>query len=241
MPGQHDIILPAADGRVHQYDPHHWGCRPATDFWVVFNTSDLAPSGDWDLLSNGWESVGWSHLAPSGADFLSGTPTADIGTTGGANFDTAGDYLISPFQFGDYSHARMVQELLGYLPTELNLEVYGRFAANPDENASGFGFVEAGGGGSVLADADLMAFIGLGGTKFELIRGDGTVDESVAVYDTDPHLFKIKCSGTTAEWFIDDVSQGTLGLQDDLWPVAFGVSVETTADPVVSWAHVWYN
>ena len=244
--GNHDIILPASDGRVHVFDPKKWGELPGTDFWIFCGSTDTPPTGDTDLVSYGWETSGvstFTYLPGSGADFLSGSPIADAGATGGYNFGTAGDYLISPFIFGDYVHARMVQELLGYFPTELNLEVYGRFAANPDENASGFGFVEAGGGGGVLADADLMAFIGPGGSNFELIRGDGTVDAGAAAYDTDPHLFKIKCSGMTAEWFIDDVSQGTLGLQDDLWPVAFAINTEAggTADPVVSWVHVYYN
>ena len=222
-----------------------WGSSPGTDFWLFCNNADQIPAGGsaTELKTHGWEGEGFSYLAGSGADFLSGSPIADAGTTGGFNFDAANDHLISPFIFGDYAHAVMFKQIMGYLPTTLNLEVFGRFGANPDENASGFGWLEAGGGGGSPADADLMAFIGLGATNFEIIRGDGTVDASVAVYDTDPHSFKISITGAVVTWYIDDVSQGTLVVQDNLWPVAFTANTETggTADPVVSQVHIWYN
>lgn len=237
----HELIRPDIDHRWHVTDPQKWGQSPGTDYWLVCHESDMVAAGGRDLSDHGWSANGFSFKEGSGADFLSGVPIADAGAIGGFNFDTAGDYLISPFIFGDFAHAKMFRNLMGYLPTTLCLEVFATFAANPDENASGFGFCEAGATGA-LADGDMMAFIGPGGSKFELIRGDGTVDEGVAVYDTDPHLFKIVITGAVVTWYIDDVSQGTLVVQDDLWPVAFAINTEGsgTADPVVSWAHVWY-
>lgn len=243
MVEQHDIILPAAEHRVYVNDPQKWGQSPGTDYFLKCHEADMAAAGGRDLVNHGWESGGFSYLASSGADFLSGTPVADRGTLGGFNFDAANDYLISPFIFGDYAAALEFQNIMGYLPTTLVLEVYARFAANADENATGFGFLEAGGGGGSPADADMMAFIGMGATHFELIRGDGTVDASAAVFDTDPHLFKISLTGAVVTWYIDDVSQGTLVVQDDLWPCAFVINTETggDGDPVVSWAHVHYQ
>ena len=155
------------DRRVHVKDPVQWSTSAGTDFWLIGGGADLIEAGANDLDQFGWETAGFEYTAGSDADFLS---AADPGVTGGLDFATAEDFLISPFIFGDYAHGQMVKELLGYDPTSLNLEVYGRFAANADENASGFGWVEAGGGGGVLADADLLAFIGIGATQFELIH-----------------------------------------------------------------------
>ena len=245
MPGDggHRIDLPGPDGRIHVYGPENWGNQLGTDYWANFHNADQIAGGGDDLVAHGWEASGFSFLAPSGADFLSGDPIADAGTTGGFNFDAANDFLISPFVFGAFAHAKAFEAIMGYLPTALHLEVFARFAANPDENASGFGWLEAGGGGGSPADADMMAFIGPGATQFELIRGDGTIDAGLEVKDTDPHLWKILCAGTTAEWFIDGVRQGSISLQTNLWPVAFVINTESTgtADPVASWAHIWYE
>jgi hypothetical protein len=126
----------------------------------------MAAAGGKDLADRGWGSGGFSHLAPSGADFLSNS-----GTTGGFNFDTAGDFLISPYIFGDIGASTLYEDVMGSVPTKMTMEVYGRFGANADENATGFGFLEAGAGVTSPADADMMAFIGMGATNFELIRG----------------------------------------------------------------------
>ncbi len=243
MAAGHELVLPPSSQRSFITDPQKWGQSPGTDFCILMHEEDMVAAGGRDLANHGWEANGFSFLAPSGADFLSGTPIADRGTSGGFNFDTAGDYLISPFMFGDYAAATMFRHFMGYLPTTLVLEVYARFGANADENATGFGWLEAGGGGGVAADADMMAFIGMGATNFELIRGDGTVDASAAVFDTDPHIFKISITGAVVTWYIDDVSQGTLVVQDDLWPCAFIINTEAggTGDPVVSRVDIHYE
>jgi hypothetical protein len=198
----------------------------------------MAAAGGKDLADRGWGSGGFSHLIPSGADFL-----GDGGTTGGFNFDTAGDFLISPYIFGDSGASSLFEDVMLYVPTAMTMEVYGRFAANPDENASGFGFLESGAGFTSPSDADMMAFIGCGATNFELIRGDGTVDAGITVYDTDPHMFAIKFEGALANWYIDGVDQGSIGIQDNLWPTAFCINTESggTADPCVSWVHIFYS
>jgi hypothetical protein len=128
------------------------------------------------------------------------------------------------------------------MPTSLNMECYARFASGADENETGFGFLEAGVDANALVKGDLMAYISTGGTVFEL--HSGATEDAGSAEDTDPHQWKIKCSGTTAEWFIDGTSQGTIALQDDLWPVAWGAGTKASSgenDPVINWVHIWYE
>jgi len=168
--------------------------------------------------------------------------SADVGTTGGLNFDTAGDYIISPFIFGDYAHALLAGQILGYMPASLNMECYARFAANNDEEETGFGFLEAGVDAGALAKADLMAYITTDGTDFSL--ESGAAADAGSTDNIDPHQWKIRCKGTTAEWWIDGVSQGAIALQDDLWPVAWGAGTKAATganDPVIAWTHIWYE
>lgn len=236
-PKGHGLVRVAHNLRHHVFNPKNWGAEPGTDFWANWGDLTMADAAASDLVANGWLTVGFSQLAGSGADFIS---SSDVGTTGGLNFDTAGDYITSPFIFGDYAHALLAGQILGYMPTSLNMECYARFAANNDENESGFGFIEA--GGTAITTASEMAYISDGGTLFEL--HSGATEDAGAAHDTSAHQWKIKCSGTTAEWFIDGTSQGTIALQNDLWPVAWsaGTKAATGAnDPVIAWIHCWYE
>jgi hypothetical protein len=240
VPKGHGLVRVAHNLRVHALHPQEWGALPATDYWANWGYLTGIPGnaiGDPDLY--GWLTSGYSHLASSGADFMS---SADVGTTGGLNFDAAGDYIISPFIFGDYAHALLVGQILGHMPTSLNMECYARFAANNDEEETGFGFLEAGTDANALVKADLMAFITSDGTNFSL--ESGAAADAGSTDNTTAHQFKIKCSGTTAEWFIDGTSQGTIALQNDLWPVAWGAGTKATTganDPVIAWTHIWYE
>lgn len=220
-------------------NPEDWGHGVGTDYHAFFGEADEAAGGGKDLSEHGWESTGFGYLASSLAGFLD---VDDQGTLGGFNFDTASDFLISPFIFGNYSHGRFVQNVLGHFPHNLNMEVMARFASSAaDEQATGFGFIEAGSTGA-LAKADLMAFISIGATNFELHSG-AAADEGSAK-DTDPHLFKITITfGGSAEWFIDSVSQGSIAIQADLWPAAWAANTQASGanDPVVNWVDIWYD
>ena len=220
--------------------PAEWGHAIGTDYHAFFGEADEAASGGKDLVGDGWETNGFGYLAASGANFLD---VDNQGTMGGFNFDVASDYLISPFIFGSYCRGRFMQDLFGYFPTTLTMEVMAYFASTAaDEQATGFGFVEAGSGGGVLAKADLMAFISVGATNFELHSG-AAADEGSAK-DTSPHVFKIVITfGGSAEWFIDDVSQGTIAIQSALWPVAWAANTQAGGnnDPVVCWVDIEYN
>ena len=233
-------LTAASDKRVHVYRPQDWGSAFATDFWMYCHDGDLVAGGGDDLVNHGWISSGGVYLPNTGADFMSGSPAADIGTIGGYHMDTASDTLCSPYIFGDYMHQLMFQELMGYTPSVLTAEFYGRLSANADENGSGFGFWENG-ATSGFAVGDTMAVISSGGTVFEL--HSGAAEDAGSTDNTDLHLWKIKCTGTTAEWFIDGTSQGTIALQDNLWPVGFGLNTQAagTNDPILCWAHVWYD
>lgn len=240
LPKGHGLVRVAHNLRVHAYRPQDWGSMAATDYWANFGDLTLVPADSSDLDLYGWVEGGtWVYLAGSGADFISNSPIADAGTTGGAHFDDASDAITSPYIFGDYAHALLAGQFLGYMPTSLNMECYARFSANGDENGSGFGFIEA--GGSAATTNDTMAYISTGGTVFEL--HSGAAEDAGATDDMNPHLWKIKCKGTTAEWFLDGTSQGTIDLQDDLWPVAWSAGTQSggSNDPVVSWVHIYYE
>ncbi len=232
-------VVRAPSRRVHVTHPQNWAEAAATDYWANFGNAVGLPAdaiGDLDLY--GWVTTGFSHLAGSAADFLS---SSDKGTTGGVNFDSANDKLISPFIFGDWAHQQMAAALLGYEPTTLNYECVARFAANNAEIASGFGFIIAGSSGA-LVQGDLQAFVRTDGTDFVL--QDVTAGDAGSTDNTDPHLFRVDVSGTIATWFIDGVEQGaglTIGL--DEWPAAWGAGVQAAGanDPVVSWVHIWYS
>ena len=45
------------------------------------------------------------------------------------------------------------------------------------------------------------------------------------------------------EGLMDGTSQGTLALQANVFPLAWGASVGAagTGDPVISWVHIWYE
>ena len=228
--------------RVHIATPQEWGTGCGTDYWANFGNLDLIPTGPEDLEDHGWIASAWSHLAGTGADLMD---SADVGTTGGLNFATASDYIISPFIFGDYAHARMAQDLLGYLPTTLNMECYARFAANNDEEETGFGFVIAGTDDNALVKADLEAFVASDGTDFSLESASAAAT-SISNDNTTAHVFKIvMAKGAAIDWYIDDTIQtNTLALVEDVFPVAFaaGTKASTGAnDPVVSWVHIWYS
>ncbi len=227
--------------RVHVTDPHLWAEGGGTDFWAIFgNAKGIAADAIGDLDLYGWVTSGYGYLAGIDADFLA---SGDIGVIGGANFDVVADHLVSPFIFGSYAHGQMAADILGHDPTLLNMECYARFAANADEQDTGFGFVEQA-AAVPLVKAGHMAVITSDGTNFSLESGAAAA-VSDGLDDTDPHLFKISISADNISFSIDDVVQAnTLALQADLWPAAWAVGTKDTDgtnDPVISWVHIWYE
>ncbi len=236
-PKGHGLVRVAHNLRVHVNDPRDWALVVGTDYWANFGGVGLIEAGVHDLDLNDWVTAGFSHTVGSGADFLA---SDDVGTTGGLNLDAADDFINSPFIFGDYAHALLVGQILGHFPTSLSMECYARFAANNNEEATGFGFVEAGSTGP-FAKGDLMAWVTSDGTNFSL--ESGAAADAGSTDNTTAHQFKIKVTADNVGWSIDGTQQGTIALQEDLWPVAWAASTVTGGgnDPVISWVHIWYE
>lgn len=234
-------LIRGVRNRKYVTDPRAWAFDVGTDYLLVPSvTTALITSGTaGQVLSEfGWVTTSLTHATPSGADFMA---SADKGTPNGFLTDATGDILRSPIIFGDYNHARAVQQILGYFPTSLNLEVGATFTvASADENQTAFGFLEDGGTASVAADQ--LAAIYSDGTNF-ILRSDADSDAG-AVIDTNYHVWKTVIKpGTTdkVEWFIDGTSQGTMNLKEDEFPVSFFMHALTTNRIRLSWVHVYYR
>jgi hypothetical protein len=238
------VIVPAANlagsgavNRVH-VRPSQWTRTPATDFWYAERAAGVAAN---DLITDyGWTTTALSYTIGSAGDLLT---SADVGTPTSTDFGAAADLLLSPSIFGDYLHAQMAADILGYAPTTLSLEAYAAFTtASAAETISGFGFST----GSGLTATNHVAHIYSDATNIAIRGTDGTgaltdTGVTIAALGATFHKFKIVATaGGTVEWFIDGASQGTITLKTDMFPTAFSASVTTTNRLSLAWAHVWY-
>jgi len=220
---------PGPLNRAHLLAGQDWADGVGTDFWLFTGDGEQLTSGAGDLLeSHGWTTTNLAVAVPTGADFLA---VAGIGTPNAFVFGDDTDLLQSPEVFGDYIHGVMSQAFLGRMPTKMVMETFAAFTANAaDEDRTGFGLVEAGGAAGVAADH--MAWIYTDNTNFILLSGADS--DAGAAVDAAYHLFRIEITlGTVdkVEWFIDGVSQGTMDLQENLWPC----SSERTPTPLTDW------
>lgn len=228
-----------APQRLHVTDPRKWATSPGTDFWFVPGPEVTTAEVSGTLLSDfGWTTTSLVETAGSGGDFLA---SADVGTPPHLLTNAASDLLQSPSIFGDYIHGQQAAEFLGYSPTQLIVDFYAAMTVHSaNETATGWGLVEA--GGTAGTDADAMAWIFTDGSNFTL-RSAADSDAGAAD-DAAWHRFRIVVSqGTTdaVEWFIDGTSQGTMDLQEDLWPCSFGMFASTTNRPGLAWVHIYYR
>ena len=227
--------------RVHVTDPFDWNRAGGSDFWAVFGPESITSATARLLSDQGWVTTSLAETAGTGADFLS---SSDKAAPAHVLTDASGDLLQSPAVFGDYGHGLIAAKILGYQPATLNFEFYAALTVHSaNEPRSGFGVVEAGGTAGV--DNDAMAWIHANAANFT-IRSAADSDVG-ALLDTAWHKFKIVFKNKVAagtdmvEWFIDDVSQGTMDLQTDLFPVSIGMHALTTNRPALAWVHVWYE
>ena len=214
--------------RVH-VGPLNWH-DPATDFWIdAAGTAGFlsASTAVGALASVGWTATAMTFTNTATGDFMSSadhTPAIYIS-------DATADVLLSPRIFGSYSHALRVSKILGYFPTRLCAEWYGAFTvASANEAATFIGF----------DSSALVMAVNSNATNFLLSNATPTTDAGIAV-DNAYHLWKIAMDVTSAEWFIDGASQGTVATSTDLYPVAFGSRTSTTNRISLNWAHVWYE
>ena len=220
-------------------DPAQWASSAGYEFWIVFGHLDLMTV--MGATNVGLSGAGWTGAIAANASITEGSTgdflsSADIDPTriviGSTNM-----LLSSPRIFGSYDHGLMARRFLGYLPTKLCCEFYARFSvASANEATSYIGFgspslanvSSAGGAGGVTSN----------GTNFLLISDLGS-DPGAAI-DTAWHLWRIEVGPTNTEWFIDDVSQGTITTETDIWPTCFNIVSGVTNRPQLAWARVYY-
>lgn len=228
------VILPSRAGRV-DVPAFGWGYAPGSDFWLIPGGEILTAAGI--LLSeNGWLTNNVTLVDGAAADFLS---AADIGVPPHILTNATADSVQSPAVFGGFRHGEVAREILGFRPTKLTVEVDAAFSvASSNETTSGFGLVEAGGAPDTAGEA--MAMIISNQNNF-VLRSGAASDIGAAV-DNAWHRWKIVVTaGGSIEWFIDDVSQGTIALQTDLWPVSFGLHTLTNNRVLLGTTHIFYS
>lgn len=236
-----DMIIPAPTNRVHVQNPREWTHAIGTDYWANWGAGSLVGGATGDELSAwGWTVTSVVRADGGGADFLS---AADPAAPTRIALDGGGDLLQSEYLFGDYYHGHAAAASLGYEPTQMTLEVPGQFAVSANnETATGFGLVEAGGTATTADDA--LAMFTSNGTNF--VMRSGADSDTGAAVDGSWHLWTVVLSqGTTdaIEWFIDGVSQGTIDLQEDVFPAAFAVCVQAAGAnrPRIGTVHISYS
>lgn len=212
--------------RIHAKNADEWGSS-ATDFWIS--------AGDMDAtLPTGWTNTSILLTQSALSDFNSAADAQSI-STWGTNADL--DQLLSTRRFGSYYDFQEQADLLGYLPTALYCDILGVFTVHSaNETATGFGLA----GGVPLTITNHVAWIFSNSTNFALRTGATTTDAG-ALLDTTFHMFRIVITtGSTTEWFIDGVSQGTVTTMVDMFPCSFGMSASTTNRPFFNRVHIWY-
>lgn len=241
------LIENSGGGRVH-VGAREWKYAVATDFWLISpnqGIDDAAPgvATQQAIIGSLRDSVGWSltsgvvlNVTGTG-DFLDLT---DPGTRDYFDLDASTEVVASPVVFGGRSHVLAVTALLGAAPTKLIAEFWMGFETNANDTAAGVGFNNIGGGAafgpnSILIHSDGANFV---------LKAGGNSDTGAAI-DLVIHKWKIIVNKTAQniEWFMDDVSQGTVTLADsqDVWPMCFQGRAASNFLQVYVPLHVWYE
>ena len=222
-------------------DPRLWGSAAGYEFWLssqygnlVASASATNPGG---LDGWGWQTSGLSTSTDSTGDFLS---SADQGVNG-IYINAATDALVSPVIFGGYAAGVQAARFLGGQPTKLSLELHASFLdASANDTTTFFGLTGAG-----VVDAALAVSAGCirsgGAASTFFLTSDNGSDAGAAI-DTSFHKWKITYGATTTEWFIDDVSQGTITTELDVWPCAFkAYRGGATNSILINWVRIFYE
>lgn len=232
-------IVANVGGRVH-VGPHDWARVPATDYWLVPNDANLfaalSATNGLGLPGFGWTTTSLLFTAGTAGDFL---------TSGDDDFprigtDASADELISPRIFGGYQAGRIYQEIMGALPTKLIAEFYAQFSVVTGiETTTYIGFATAANVDAAAAGCGGAIASALGAGAAVRLVSDNDIDNSINNTDTSWHLWRIEVSSATTEWFIDDVSQGTITTEADIWPLSFKMRSGTTNRIHLAWLHIW--
>ena len=227
--------------RKHVRNPYNWGHEVGTDFWLHANANGSLGASTTFLISDaGWTATSLAMASGSAADFMTAD---DVGTPGQYTQDAQNDLLKSPAIFGDYAHSRQAMLLLGKktLPRYLIMDALARFSVVANaETTTALGFVED--GGSIVVANDAMAVVYSDGTSFG-IRSGAATGTAVVAADTSVHRFRIVCdkSNALAYLYVDGVASGSVAIQADEWPVAFGAGSGGANNLIqLNQAHIFY-
>jgi hypothetical protein len=227
--------------RKHVTNPFNWGYEVGTDFWLsAAANGGLSASTTWLISDAGWTATSMALADGSGADFMD---SADPGTPGLFTMNAQNDLLKSPAIFGNYIHSHAAATLLGKktLPRYLIADIYAVFnVASGNETTTAMGFVED--GGSIVTANDAMATVVSNGTSF-VIRSGAATGTGVVAVDNAYHRFRIVCDKTNAlsYLYVDGVASGSVAIQADEWPVAFGAGSGGASNFIqLSQAHIFY-
>jgi hypothetical protein len=214
----------AASSRLHANSFAEWGQAPATDYW-------FAPAPGLAAVPTAGDGWGFTSLVSGGGS------TADFLASGDSDpwhwaADAANDALVSPRLFGDYWHARAVQEILGALPTTITLDMIARWAtASANETTTWLGFGPAANTPNIAVISD--------GANFRL--SNGAVTDAGAAVDNNWHFWRIQLTAAQAQWWIDGADQGTLAMPTDVFPVRAGFFTGATNRLNLAFMHAYYR
>lgn len=220
-------------------NPRWWESGWGYEYWTLFGNADWVAA--MSASNNGGSGYGWTMTALSivegaSGDFLSSADHTPTYCSLGANLDS----LVSPRVFGSYDHGIMAQRFLGYPPTTLTLEFYAAFlTASANETTTFVGMVAP--SNVDAAAAGSAGAIRSGGTASTFFLTSDNGSDAGAAIDTNYHLWRIVYGPTTTEWFIDDVSQGTITTETDIWPLSFKAYSATTNRIALVYARIWYS
>lgn len=231
-------------------NPKDWAFSLGYEYWFVPGHADIAAV--MSSSNDGLSGFGWAQsVAASGVitttvgtagDFLSSSDMTPNHVTGNGNA-TGPATLKSPPIFGGYEGSLIASRFLGYFPTKLNAEWWGKLAATGHSgDASYFGFALT---SSTNSDIGTSAVIrsGLTGSTW-VLRKAGISSDNGNATDTSWHKFRIQVDATNTEWWIDDTSQGTITTIADQWPCSFILlngDVATNGTLALGALRIWYS
>lgn len=224
--------------RVH-VGPRDWDNGGATDYWLsaAGNANQVAAAG----ATNPGGLPGWFWTCTSIA--LGATAAGDLNSSGDnepavLRTDASGDEIVSPICLGGYDNFQRAASILGYTPTKLVVEFFAAFGvASANETTTFIGLAIW--NGTDAAAAGGAGCITSNGTNFHLTSDNGS--DAGAAINTAFHKWKIQFDATNTEWFIDDVSQGTITTEGDIYPTSFHMRAATTNRISLAWLHIYYE
>lgn len=210
-------------------NPRDWATGAGYEYWLVAGADSVTAAGATN--PSGLDGWGWTVSAITQTD----GSTADFNSTSDRDptrftLADASDLLRSPQRFGSAEDFLIAARLLGSTPTKLCWEALAQFAtASNNETGSCIGFGDSGSPAGTIRS---------NGTNFVL--ASGTTDTGATV-DTSWHIWRVEVGSSTTEWFIDDVSQGTVTTGADRWPQFWQAAIQTSNDINVAWVRVFYE